>query len=76
MAVFQVTTQDDAVNANDGVLSLREAVAQAASNAGSDTITFSSSVFTPGNGTIELTQGQLQITQAGGAVIILGDIRR
>ena len=40
MATFTVTTGDDIVDANDGVLSLREAVEQARLAPGFDTIEF------------------------------------
>ena len=48
MATFTVTRYDDVVNANDGLLSLREAVAQATDTPGDDTITL--------NGIVELSQ--------------------
>jgi CSLREA domain-containing protein len=57
-----VTTAADEVNPNDGVLSLREAIAQAnadASNGQSDTIRFAGSL---GRATITLTLGQLELS--------------
>src|SRR5262245_21992857 len=39
-AVFTVSSLTDVVNPNDGVLTLREAIGQANSSAGADTITF------------------------------------
>ena len=74
MTDYVVDTRSDVVDAGDDVLSLREALAQAGTHAGADTITFSQSVFTPGDSTIVLTQGQLSITQAGGPVTIQGDL--
>jgi Ca2+-binding RTX toxin-like protein len=49
MATYQVTTGADIVDANDGVLSLREAVAAAQAHAGADVITFA----LPGNSSSE-----------------------
>src|SRR4051795_13210576 len=60
MTIFTVTTASDVVDAGDGVLSLREAVAQANATATIDTINFAS--FIEGE-TLTLTQGELQITQ-------------
>ena len=58
-AAFVVTTASDTVDANDNVLSLREAISQANANSDSDTITFNSSL----NGTeIDLTGGEMAIT--------------
>lgn len=74
MANIEVDTRADTVDATDGVTSLREALTLAETHAGADTITFDAGVFTPGNSTILLTQGQLAITQAGGPVTIQGDI--
>lgn len=60
MATFTVTTLNDSVNASDGVLSLREAVAQANATSTADVIRFASSL---GSGTLTLTQGELRLTQ-------------
>src|SRR5215212_4471157 len=60
MATLTVTTAGDVVDAGDGVLSLREAVAQSNARATADTINFAS--FIEGQ-TLTLTQGELQITQ-------------
>ena len=59
MATLTVTTASDVVDAGDGVLSLREAVAQSNATATADTINFAS--FIEGQ-TLTLTQGELQIT--------------
>jgi Peptidase M10 serralysin C terminal/RTX calcium-binding nonapeptide repeat (4 copies) len=58
VATFTVTTAADVVNAGDGVLSLREAVAQA--NAAADTIRFAAAVE---GRTLVLTGGQLTLNQ-------------
>jgi predicted outer membrane repeat protein len=63
-----VTTLDDVVNAEDGETSLREAIAAANDDFGRQTITFDSSLS---GGTVVLTQGQLEISDA---VLINGDI--
>src|SRR5215212_10137778 len=60
MATLTVTTAGDVVDAGDGVLSLREAVAQSNARATADTINFAS--FIEGQ-TLTLSQGELQITQ-------------
>jgi len=58
-STFTVTTALDVVNASDGVTSLREAVALANANAGSDTIVFDASLA---GATLVLTAGQLSLT--------------
>lgn len=56
-AVFTVTSLLDTVDANDGVLTLREAISSANADAAADDITFQ-----PGlTGTISLTGGQMYI---------------
>lgn len=64
-ATLTVTTLSDVVDANDGVVSLREAVAAAASN---DVITFSSSLFTSGPQVLTMTT----FLSKGGALEIRG----
>ena len=60
MATFTVTTAADLVNAGDGKLSLREAVAQANATTAADTIVFSA----PLEGqTLVLTAGELTLSQ-------------
>ncbi|MFO1035669.1 MAG: hypothetical protein U1E45_02380 [Geminicoccaceae bacterium] len=44
MATFTVTILTDSVNATDGKLSLREALAQANAHADADTITFAAAL--------------------------------
>lgn len=44
-SLFVVTTADDVVNKNDGLISLREAIAYAADNDGVETITFDDSLL-------------------------------
>ncbi len=55
LANFFVTSTSDVVNANDGVLTLREAINETNSQAGTDNIFFAV------NGTITLSSGQLNI---------------
>jgi hypothetical protein len=73
MASFVVTTLTDVVDAGDGVVSLREALALANGNGATpDTITFASGLA---GGTLFLTSGQpLEITTDG--VTVDGDIDR
>jgi fibronectin-binding autotransporter adhesin len=67
LANFEVTSMLDTTDANDGAVTLREAIASAnASAATPDTITFAEGL----SGTIELTQGPLQITDS---VVITGN---
>ncbi|MFO1071799.1 MAG: hypothetical protein U1E17_03675 [Geminicoccaceae bacterium] len=56
MAIFTVTTDRDTVDAQDGVLSLREAVAEANAGQGPATIRFAAELD---GATVTLTQGQL-----------------
>ena len=60
MATFTVTTASDVVNAGDGVLSLREAVAQANGTSAADTIRFAAGLE---GQTLQLTGGQIAITR-------------
>ena len=46
LAVYDVTTTDDVIDAGDGLLSLREAVIAANANAGADTINLSAGTYT------------------------------
>ncbi|MCX7428864.1 MAG: fibronectin type III domain-containing protein [Planctomycetia bacterium] len=57
--VIEVTTLDDVTNANDGYISLREALAMAAALGGPDKIRFDGSLSA--GGTITLVDGQLEI---------------
>lgn len=61
MAYLTVTTQVDVVNPSDGQLSLREAVAQANTNAGADVIRFTAAVV---GKQLVLTGGELVITDS------------
>ncbi|MEO1087442.1 MAG: CSLREA domain-containing protein, partial [Acidobacteriota bacterium] len=61
MAQFVVTTLDDVVDESDGVLSLREAIALANDQAGTDEIVFDQALA---GGLLRLTQGELEITDA------------
>src|SRR4051812_4563811 len=62
MATLIVTTAQDVVNAGDGVLSLREAVAQSNGTAELDTIQFAASLE---GQTLVLTGGELVLTSDG-----------
>ncbi|MCB1432070.1 MAG: hypothetical protein KDK75_06375, partial [Alphaproteobacteria bacterium] len=68
MATIIVTTAGDVVDGSDGVLSLREAIAQANANADADTIVFDASLS---GQTITLTGGAPILTQD---VTIDGDV--
>ena len=68
MAAIIVSTTSDVVNANDGVVSLREAIALANTNPDADTITFA--YFLAGQ-TVTLTGGALLLNQD---VTIDGDV--
>jgi hypothetical protein len=68
MPLYTVNTADDVVDASDGVLSLREAVAAAAGTA--DQIVFDASL---NDAVLMLTLGTLEIT-TGGQVSINGDV--
>src|SRR5262249_32929510 len=69
-----VTTLSDETSNTDGTTSLREAIAYANSLGGDETITFASSLFTGGAGTITLNaaNGELQLTDTTGAITING----
>ena len=54
MANYSVTTTSDVVDANDGQLSLREAITAANANADADVITFSTGLL-PWSSRIHLT---------------------
>lgn len=75
MATYTVTTNADVVDAADGVLSLREAIAAANATAAADTIVFSAAVSNSlfvSVGTSANRQGFI-IEAAGGALTINGD---
>ena len=63
MATFTVTTGADVVDANDGLTSLREALALAESRAGADTIVFSAGVRTVrlGSGPLTVNSGEVTV---------------
>ena len=67
---FVVTTQLDVVDADDGLLSLREAMALANIDGDADIISFDESVVEAG-GLIRLTEGELELTSD---ITINGDV--
>ena len=60
MAYFTVTTLADTIDAGDGKLSLREAVAKANAGAAADTIVFAAEIA---GMTLTLTQGELVVSE-------------
>ena len=64
LAAIQVSTLDDIVDPNDGVISLREAIAIANTNGQPDVIAFDESLFAAGAGTVTLDLGELAITDS------------
>ncbi|MFO1169424.1 MAG: VCBS domain-containing protein [Hyphomicrobiaceae bacterium] len=78
MATYTVTTTNDVVDANDGLLSLREAVAAANASTDADIINFSTSLLPPGfvagdQVTVAISS-VLELTGNSGALTINGDI--
>ena len=66
LSTIVVNTLSDPSTATAGVTSLREAIAQAASTSGDDTITFDASL----SGPVVLSQGQLVLADSSGSVTI------
>ncbi len=64
LAVAVVDTTLDVVDLNDGLTSLREAIAIANANPGADTIEFAPALTAGGPATIFLEHGELEITNA------------
>ena len=73
MTIFTVTTLNDVVDSDDGLLSLREALSLSETSAGADTIAFDASLLTGGKGTIT-TNATLAIADLSGQVTIDGDV--
>src|ERR1700761_7361521 len=72
MSTYTVNTTSDATNPGAGLLTLRQAVADANSNPGS-TIAFDPTVFTPASlHTITLTQGEITFTDTTGITTVTG----
>jgi CSLREA domain-containing protein len=61
---FVVTTLNDELDYSNTAVSLREAIISANGNIGTDTITFSPSLFTSGAASIVLTRGELPVTES------------
>ncbi|MFN3937704.1 MAG: CSLREA domain-containing protein, partial [Gemmobacter sp.] len=72
MAIFTVTTGNDVVDPNDGLLSLREAVALANASPGADTIVFAPNVSSV-QANSSANRAPITITAAGGPLTIRGD---
>jgi hypothetical protein len=66
---YVVTTENDVVNAGDGVLSLREALSAANTAGGKQTITFDQTVFLPGANRIIYLKSALNLTDYDGVII-------
>src|SRR5207248_1573407 len=73
LSTFTVNTTSDVINALDGVTTLREAVTAANNHSGTDSIAFSSSVFTAGSlHTIKLTNGAVAFNTDSAQTTIAG----
>src|SRR5580692_1325541 len=73
LSTYTVNTLSDSATPGAGLLTLRQAVADANTNPGPDTIAFDPTVFTPGTlQTIDLTQGAITFTDTSGATTIVG----
>ena len=73
LSTYTVNTLSDAPNPGAGLLTLRQAVSDVNANRGSNIINFDSTVFpTNRSSVITLAQGELLITQTGGATVIAG----
>src|SRR5688572_29371233 len=64
LAVVTIDTLDDAVDFNDGVTSLREAIFATNLVGGTDMIEFAAALTSDGPATLTLTHGELTITDA------------
>src|ERR1019366_304050 len=73
MSTYTVNTLSDAANPGTGLLTFRQAVADANAHFGPDTIAFASTVFTANSQhKITLTQGQITFTDTSGATTVTG----
>jgi hypothetical protein len=73
LSTYVVNTLSDATNPGAGLVTLRQAVADANLHSGADTITFDPKVFAPGSlHTITLVQGQIQFTDTSGKTTVNG----
>ncbi len=73
LSTYTVNTISDSANPGVGLLTLRQAVANANTHAGADTIAFSSTVFAPGTPhTITLTHGEITFTDTSGVTTVNG----
>ena len=73
MSTYTVNTTGDAANPGTGLLTLRQAVADANAHAGADTVAFSNSAFPAGSAhTITLTGGPIAFTDTTGATTVTG----
>ncbi len=73
LSTYTVNTLSDSANPGAGLLTLRQAVADANAHAGADTVVFGSGLFpTSALRTITLTRGQISLTDRSGSTTIAG----
>jgi len=73
LSTYTVNTLSDSAAPGAGLLTLRQAVADANANLGADTIAFDPTVFLPSTlHTITLTQGQIEFTDTTGTTTVSG----
>ena len=80
-APFVVNTASDVTDANDGLTTLREAIAYADTQSGDSTITFDANAFPAVTGvgqtiTLDPSQGSLDVGSSSGTITIVGPSAR